>query len=130
MRYVSKLVGYLAWMAAVGLTVYLVWEFTQGQSHVAIGVAILAIVMSAFGLLFARHAAQSRDYAAIGLGLVMWAAGVTYLTTTELGYWTSTYEARYEEYQRKKKDKLRQEGLSDQALHGGHSGLPPRLRYG
>jgi len=125
MRYVSKLVGYLAWMAAVGLTVYLVWEFTQGQSHVAIGVAILAIVMSAFGLLFARHAAQSRDYAAIGLGLVMWAAGVTYLTTTELGYWTSTYEARYEAYQHEKKARARQEGLSDQAWQALTTGEVP-----
>lgn len=126
MEVMKRIVGWGAWLAAVVLTIYLVREFTHDQNLIIVGVAGLAIVISAFGLVFARDAWGNRDYAAVLLGLVMWGAGVLYLTMTELGYWSGAYEQRYALYQRQQEDDKHEQSLNDTAWRALTTGAVPK----
>lgn len=115
MHVIVKIVGYSAFAIAFGLSGALALDFHQGQNAIAVGVAILALILSAFGLLFARHSWQRGDYLSMLLGFTLWAVSAVSFTVTELGFWTSSYNERHAEYLQVKAAKARQEGLSDQA---------------
>lgn len=113
MQYLVRVIGGFWWLVAVALTVVLVHEYTSGQNIVTVGVAMLAIGMSSFGLLLARYSWERRAAPEILLGMAIWLAGAVYLTTTELGYWASTYDQRYADYQHGKKAEARRDGMVD-----------------
>ena len=126
MSYLLKTVGYSVWALAFALSVALAWDFHQGQNHIALGVAVLALIVSASGLLMARYSWQRGDYLVMFLGLGLWLAGAVSFTFTELGFWTSSYNERHAEYMEVKTSKARQEGLTDRAWKALTTGeMPP-----
>lgn len=121
-----RLVGYSVWALAFGLSVALAWEFHQGQNYIALGVAVLALLVSASGLLMARYSWQRGDYLSMVLGLSLWLAGAVSFTFTELGFWTSSYNERHIEYVTTNAAKVRHEGMTDRAWNALTTGdMPP-----
>jgi hypothetical protein len=108
-------VAYAAWMLAFGLSIWLAVEFHEYHIGIALGVAILALILSAFGLLMARSCGQQKDRLAMTIGIVLWAAGAISFAITELGFWSSSYKDRHAEYVQVKTAKARQEGMKDMA---------------
>ena len=115
MKSVTKAIGYMSFVIAFGLSVWLVLEFHQWKISLSSGVAMLALLLSAFGLVMARLSARRGDYLSAALGVVLWMVGVGSFTITELGFWSGAYKERHVEYLEIKKDKSRLEALSDQA---------------
>jgi hypothetical protein len=114
-EFLIRTAGFLAAVVAIGLTVGLVWKFTGGQDHVAIGVALLSVFISSVGLLLARSAWRRTAYPEFLLGCAMWIAGAAFLGFNELGYWAASYEGRHEAYTHLRKVEQRKEGLKDRA---------------
>lgn len=108
-------VAYAAWMLAFGLSIWLAVEFHEYHIGIALGVAILALILSAFGLLMARSCGQQKDRLAMMIGIVLWAAGAISFAITELGFWSSSYKDRHADYVQVKTAKARQEGMKDMA---------------
>lgn len=128
MRYIKKPVAYLAWALAFGLSVALAWEFHGGQNKIAIGLALLALILSACSLLFARDAWRKKAWPEFVFGIILWMAGAGFFTITELGYWDSSSAEHHAKYQQLKKAKARHEGLADQkwdALTTGNIPMSP-----
>lgn len=124
-EFLIRTVGFLAAVAAIGLTVGVVWKFTGGQDHIAIGVALLSVLISSVGLLMARSAWRKAAYVECVLGIAMWVAGAAFLGFNELGYWATNYETRHAAYQREKTAELRREGLKDRAWQALTTGEAP-----
>ena len=114
MRYLIKPVAYAIWALAFGISLALAWEFHDGQNKIAISLAILALVLSGFGLLFARDAWQKYAYPECAAGIALWAVGASFFAITEWGYWDSSYGQRHAEFQQGNKAQVRREGLKDQ----------------
>ena len=125
MKYVNRIVGNLVFLSAFVLSGWLAWQFHGADNVVALGVAGLALVLSAFGLVFARHSWSQKAAPEFILGLGLWIVGAGAFTITELGYWFSTYNERHAEYQQIKKAKTRTEGLRDQAWTALTTGQVP-----
>lgn len=113
MRYILHPVAYTIWLLALGISVALAWQFHGGDNTVALAIALLALGLSAFGVIFARDALQRHDWFAALCGIVLWAAGAVFFTITEIGYWDSSYNRHYTEYQQVKTAKARADGLND-----------------
>lgn len=119
---VFRTVAYIAWALAFGLSVWLAVEFHDYTFGISLGVAVLALILSAFGLMLARYCAQEKDRLAMTIGIVLWAAGALSFAITELGYWSSSYKDRHAEYVGTKSVKSRQEGLKDLAWQAVRTG--------
>ena len=115
MSIIFRAVAYAAWALAFGLSIWLAVEFHEYQFGIAPGVAILALVLSAFGLVLARHAARQKDWPAAAIGVTLWSVSAMAFATCELGFWSYNYNFRYAEYAHAKSEKARQEGMTDLA---------------
>ena len=94
----AKLPGLVIWLFATSLTIFLVYDFTEGQSHVIMGIAMLSILIGSFGLLYARSAWRSgAKPEAIG-GLVSWLLASALLLFLELGFWSSSVSLSHQQY--------------------------------
>lgn len=125
MKLIARIIGNLIFVTAFALSVKLAWEL-HANEIVPLGVAGLALVMSAFGLLFARNAWIEGSKPEWMLGLFMWVVGACAFTITEWGFWFSSYTERHAEYQETKKAKTRAEGLKDQAWTALTTGQVPK----
>jgi len=108
-----RVVGVTAWTAAVILTIVLVWSFTSNQGVVPTGVAMLAIAMSATGLLMARHAWQQSARIEFAFGIIIWLGGSSVLTANEIAFWADSYESQHRLYLSQQAQGQRSEGLTD-----------------
>jgi electron transfer flavoprotein alpha subunit len=122
MRVAFRAVAYAGWALAFGLSVLLAVQLHQYKFSIALGVAVLALILSAFGLVMARHCARDKDRLAMTIGIVLWAAGATTFAITEFGFWYSSYKDNYAEYVQITKAKARQEGLRDAAWEALRTG--------
>ncbi len=122
MREAFRAIAYAAWLLAFGLSIWLAIELHEYKFGIALGVAILALILSAFGLVMARHCAQQKDRLAMTIGVVLWAAGALTFSITEFGFWYSSYKERYAEYVQVTKSKVREEGLKDSAWEAIRTG--------
>ena len=120
MSAVFRTVAYAAWALAFGLSVWLAVEFHEYKFGISLGVAILALILSAFGLVMARFC--GKDRVAMAIGIVLWAAGAISFAITELGYWSSSYKDRHAQYMQVKEAKARQEGMKDLAWEALRTG--------
>lgn len=125
MKLIARIIGNLIFVTAFALSVKLAWEL-HANEIVPLGVSGLALVMSAFGLLFARNAWIEGSKPEWMLGLFMWIVGACAFTITEWGFWFSSYTERHAEYQEIKKAKTRAEGLKDQAWTALTTGKVPK----
>ena len=125
MKLIARIIGNLIFVAAFALSVKLAWEL-HANEIVPLGVAGLALVMSAFGLLFARNSWIDGAKPEWILGLFMWIVGAGAFTITEWGFWFSSYTERHAEYQEIKKAKTRAEGVKDQAWAALMTGQVPK----
>jgi hypothetical protein len=127
MMWFTRITGGILWLAAIALTIALVYEFTSSETanSVVTGIAGLAIAISAIGLAFARYAWQRRAYPEIALGVAMWLAGFVCLSFIEVSYWVSSYQERYAQYLQDKKARERHEVKSDRAWNALMSGDMP-----
>lgn len=122
MSAVFRTVAYAAWVLAFGLSVWLAIEFHEYKFGISLGVTVLALILSALGLVLARWNAQQKDGLGTSIGIVLWAAGAVSFGITEMGYWASSYKDRHAEYVHVKTAKARQEGLTDIAWEAVKTG--------
>lgn len=136
MKIAFRAVAYAAWALAFGLSVLLAVQLHQHKFSIALGIAVLALILSAFGLVMARYCWRDKDRTAATIGVVLWAAGATTFAITEFGFWYSSYKDNYAEDVQITKAKTRQEGLKDAAwetlrtgeTRAGSAELEARLR--
>lgn len=122
MSTIFRTVAYAAWGLAFGLSIWLAVEFHEYKFGISLGVAVLALILSAFGLILARWNAQQKDGLGTVIGIVLWLAGAVSFGITEMGYWSSSYKDRHAEYVQTKAVKARQEGLTDMAWEAVKTG--------
>ena len=125
MKLICRVVGNFIFLSAFALSAYLAWVFHGQENIVALGVSGLALVISAFGLLSARHSWRERDSSGAAIGVALWVAGACAFGLTELGFWFSSYNERHEIYMQEKKAQSRHEGLKDQAWNALTTGEVP-----
>jgi hypothetical protein len=82
--------AFAIWAPSVYLTWWLVDEFTDGQSPVIAGLALIALLVSAVSLITARYAFRAGDKLWGWGSLLTYALGALVMVFLELGYWNST----------------------------------------
>lgn len=117
--------GAASWLAAVILTVCIVWSFTSDQGLVSTGIAMLAISMSAIGLFMARSAWDEHARMEFIFGLAIWAGGTAFLTQNEISFWANNYETQYQAYRAQHASQQRAEGLLDRDFKALTTGAAP-----
>lgn len=117
--------GAASWLAAVILTVCIVWSFTSDQGPVSTGIAMLAISMSAIGLFMARSAWDEHARMEFVFGLAIWAGGTAFLTQNEISFWANNYETQYQAYRAQQAGQQRAEGLLDRDFKALTTGMAP-----
>ena len=110
-----RVVGNGVWACAFGLSIWLAFELHESKFDIALGVALLSLVLSAIGLLLARVAGKQGDRLGMRIGIVIWMTGAVSFGLTELGFWYGSYKDRHAEYVQVKTTKERQAGLKDMA---------------
>lgn len=113
MDYIKKPIGYAIWLLAFGLSIKLAWDFSGQQLSVAFGALFLALVMSAFGLIFARDAWRLKAWPEFCFGSALWIAGAASFGIMEFGFWSSSYNERHAVYVQAKTTQARAEGLDE-----------------
>jgi hypothetical protein len=86
----SRGLALLIWAPAVYLSYFIITEFTEGQSAVIIGIAMIALLVSSVSLLQARNAHNKGDRVGTWAAGAMYALGVAVFLFFEMGYWNST----------------------------------------
>lgn len=123
MSSVYRGVATIGWLLALALSVILSLEFHSYEwRSVALGIAMLALGLSAFGLSFARDCWKSRQWVGVGLSVMLWLIGVIGFAIVELGFWSSSYKLRHSEYMQHKAAETRLEALKDQAWDAVRTG--------
>jgi hypothetical protein len=126
MKYAVRAVGLAIFAYAIVLSIELVWALHDGQYNISLGLALLALAVSATGLVIARYSWQCVALPECGLGVALWLVGATFFGITELNYWSGSYAERHAQYTKHKAAEARQEGLTDKdwkALTTGE--MPP-----
>jgi hypothetical protein len=120
-----RAVGAASWLAAVVITICIVWSFTSDQGPVSTSIAMLAISMSAIGLFMARSAWNELATMEFTFGLAIWIGGTVFLTGTEIAFWANAYETQYQAYQSQRAGQQRAEGLLDRDFKALTTGAAP-----
>jgi hypothetical protein len=89
--------AFLLWLGGLYVTYLLVSDYTAGAGNLLIGLCILAVAASAFGLILARHFFNLGQNFSGLIGAAMWAGGLIVLGMFEIGYWNETFNARANE---------------------------------
>lgn len=108
-----RIAGNATWALAFGLSVWLAMKHHGYKVDIALGAAILALVLSAVGLLLARYSYRHGDKTAAAIGVTVWLVGALAFSVTEFGYWASSYKERHATYVKLKQANARQETLTD-----------------
>lgn len=110
-----RIAGNATWALAFALSVWLAMKHHGYKVDIALGAAILALVLSAVGLLLARYSYRHGDKTAAAIGVTVWLVGALAFSVTEFGYWASSYKERHATYVKLKQANARQETLTDMA---------------
>lgn len=110
-----RVIGNMTWALAFALSVGLAFAHHGHTFDIALGVSILSLILSALGLLLARHCFKEGDGIAGTIGLAVWLAGALSFSVTEFGFWHASYKERHADYVQIKAAKERQEGLKTMA---------------
>jgi hypothetical protein len=119
MKSFLRVIGNMTWALAFALSVGLAIAhhgYKLGDiPDIALGVSILSLILSALGLLLARHCLRDGDRTAAMIGIVVWMAGALSFSVTEFGFWHANYRERHANYVQIKAAQERQEGLKTMA---------------
>lgn len=85
-----RLLALCIWLPSVYLTYFLIREFTDGQSMVIIGIAMVALLVSSVSLLTGRGMLRRGDKVAASASFAMYALSVAVVLFFELGFWNSS----------------------------------------
>jgi hypothetical protein len=80
----------LIWAPAVYLSYYIVREFTEGQSFVIVGIALIALLVSSVSLLHGRASWRRDDKVSAYASYAMYGLGVAVFLFFEMGFWNSS----------------------------------------
>ena len=97
---IMRITALCIWVPAVYLTYILVNEFTQGQSEVIVGLALMSILVCSLSLLHARYSWRRGDKIGTASSAVIYLIGAAVMLFLELGYWNATITGSHVESQR------------------------------
>lgn len=98
--FLVRLLSLCIWLPAVGLTFFLIAEFTEGQSAVVQGIAMMALLVSAVSLLVAAFAFKRGDKLYGWASISTYILGLTVMAFLETGFWNSTIFTSHTRLQR------------------------------
>lgn len=95
-----RAISVMIFAPAVYLTYFLIEEFTEGQSTVIAGLAMISLLVSAIALLVARYSFRRGDPITGYSSLVMYALAAVVMIFLELGFWNSSILSSHSNLQR------------------------------
>jgi hypothetical protein len=95
-----RAISFFIFAPAVYLTFHLVSEFTEGQSTVITGLAMISLLVSAIALLVARYSFRRGDQVTGWSSLVMYVLAAVVMVFLELGFWNSSILTSHTSLQR------------------------------
>jgi len=85
-----RLLALCIWLPSIALTYILVAEFTEGQSSVIFGLAMISLLVSAVSLLSARYAFRRGDRVWGYSSVAMYVLAAVVMVFLEIGFWHSS----------------------------------------
>jgi hypothetical protein len=95
-----RVISFMIFAPAVYLTYFLIEEFTEGQSTVIAGLAMISLLVSAIALLVARYSFRRGDPITGYSSLVMYGLAAVVMIFLELGFWNSSILSSHSNLQR------------------------------
>lgn len=95
-----RAISLMIFAPAVYLTFHLISEFTEGQSTVIAGLAMISLLVSAIALLVARYSFRRGDPITGYSSLVMYILAAVVMIFLELGFWNSSILTSHTSLQR------------------------------